>query len=327
MGIPTEILKFFKISNAKTDASGVIRPFAIHDLFKEHSSSTLKGVRLEYVYSICKKFEHEGLLISAGTNGTAPLMNQCYYNMWLEEDLANYGAYDFLIEGFLSIRNNFSTAVMPIVVQHSETGIIDIGTSFVYQRNLILTARHCVENMDYIKILKGTEVVKVKRVLYPRNRKIDLAIIETEDGALNNIPFFHFDKGNVLDDVLTLGYPPISGFDAIQFSEKGTINTMYKASIGDIVGEDISYLDGVDYFLINARVKGGNSGGPVINKFGAVVGMLTQLPYDMENPDRIDLMGFGIALPTEVIDNILKSDELDEFATENTLDGFKIVEP
>lgn len=254
-------------------------------------------------------------------------MNQCYYNMTFNENLANYGSYDFLIEGFLSIRNYFSKAVLPIVVQHSKSGRIDIGTAFSFAENLILTARHCVDDMDYIKVLKENDILKVKRVFYPKNRKFDFAVLETEDKVFEDTPFLRFDKGNVLDDILTLGYPPIAGFDAIQFSEKGTINTMYKASIGDIVGEDTSYLDGIEYFLINARVKGGNSGGPVINKYGLVVGMLTQLPYDMENPDRIDLMGFGIALPTDVILNIINSDDLDEYQTENADNGFKITMP
>ena len=34
---------------------------------------------------------------------------------------------------------------------------------------------------------------------------------------------------------------------------------------GQVIGADTPYMLQLDFFLINARVKGGNSGGPVIN--------------------------------------------------------------
>lgn len=66
----------------------------------------------------------------------------------------------------------------------------------------------------------------------------------------------------------------------------------------------------MEYFIINARVKGGNSGGPVINKSGKVVGTIFQLPMDTQGGSdggRYDLMGFGVCFPSKytrlLIDN------------------------
>ena len=134
-----------------------------------------------------------------------------------------------------------------------------------------------------------------------------------------------WDDGNVLDDILALGYPPISGFDALQFAETGTISSVIKASVGEIVAEGTSYLDKSDYFLINARVKGGSSGGLVINKYGFCVGMLTQIPFDNINPEKIDIMGFGVAIQTKFIVEIMNnSDNIMEFEAINNHEGFKI---
>lgn len=322
---PTELLKFFNINNAKKGSKETLKPYAIIDFINETNKED--GIEIEKIYSICKKFENEGLLVSAGTSDlNSPIFNLCFYNFTFDESYAEYGSYDFLINGFLDIRNKFSQTVFPIVVQHKENKKIDIGTAFAISENNILTAKHCVENMNWIRIEKDGCIVKIKNIYIPENKNIDLAVIETEENIFAGIPILRFGIGNVLDDVLTLGYPPIAGFDAIQFSEKGTISTKYKASIGEIVGADKSYLDNMEYFLINARVKGGNSGGPVINKLGFVVGMLTQLPYDIEDSSRIDLMGFGIALPSETIATTLKG-QFDIYSGENTKDGFEINMP
>lgn len=321
---PTDILRFFNTNNAKIDSSKKAKPYSLEDYIKSLDKKEHKDFDIVKLNSICKKFENEGLLISAGSTGRSPLLHQCYYNWGYNEEMAEYGAYDFLINGFLDIRNTFSSSVLPIVVQNNTTKKIDIGTSFIISDNSILTARHCIESMDIIKILRNNNTIPLESILFPKNNKIDLAVVITEKPVFTNVKKFKFDDGKILDEVLTLGYPPVSGFDAIQFSEKGTISTTFKASTGNLVGEDKSYLDGVDYFLINARVKGGNSGGPVINKLGCVIGMLTQLPVDNENPNRVDLLGFGIALPTKSILDTLDNNELEEFKGKNNDDGFNI---
>jgi len=55
-------------------------------------------------------------------------------------------------------------------------------------------------------------------------------------------------------------------------------------------------LDSQDFLLFNARVKGGNSGGPIINKHGLVTGMLVQIPISSEDSSKIDNLGYGIAV-------------------------------
>lgn len=82
----------------------------------------------------------------------------------------------------------------------------------------------------------------------------------------------------------------------------------------------------MDTFLINARVKGGNSGGPVINKEGKVVGTVVSLPYDIssssENP-RYDIMGYGQCLPSKYVDELISSPERYQLHKENNFYRFQ----
>lgn len=91
-----------------------------------------------------------------------------------------------------------------------------------------------------------------------------------------------------------MGYPPVPGFDTFLVAETARISYL-KSSVGQIVGKQESYLDKHNYFLINARVKGGSSGCPVIGRDGKVRGVVVQ---QGQNEGTLDILGYGIALPT-----------------------------
>ena len=315
---PTELLRFFNIRQEDKKYT----PKSIDDYMEYVKSNFGKEINATKVSSICKKLENEGLLFDIGKKGRLPFFNQLYMNLQFDERIAIYGGYDFLYYGFSAIRDAFKNSILPINVQKSNKDL-DIGTCIIQEKNLILTAKHCVDGMKNIEIRHNGNIIKANKFFMPKNDKYDFAWIETEDDL--NVKTLMWDNGNILDDVLTLGYPPISGFDSLQFAETGTISSVIKASAGEIVAEGESYLDRGDYFLINARVKGGNSGGPVINKYGYCVGMLTQIPFDNVDPNRIDIMGFGVAIQTKFIHKVMSNqDNVIEYEAENSPNGFKI---
>ena len=68
----------------------------------------------------------------------------------------------------------------------------------------------------------------------------------------------------------------------------------------------------LDFFVITARVKGGNSGSPVINRDGYVVGTVFQIPFDSQggaDGGRYDIMGYGICLPSKYIMDLINQHE------------------
>lgn len=113
-----------------------------------------------------------------------------------------------------------------------------------------------------------------------------------------------------------MGYPPIPCFDLIKVAETASVGVIIqggpKSVAGQVVAPGKSYLSPLDYFLINARVKGGNSGGPVINGEGKVIGTIVEIPFDSiggSDTGRYDIMGFGVCLPSRYVNQLLLNPE------------------
>lgn len=71
-------------------------------------------------------------------------------------------------------------------------------------------------------------------------------------------------------------------------SETSEVAGRVIASTGQVVGDGKAYLDGQEYLLFSARVKGGSSGGPAIGRDGKVIGVVSMLPSSAaETPDPL----------------------------------------
>ena len=116
----------------------------------------------------------------------------------------------------------------------------------------------------------------------------------------------------VIGDNLTIYQNATIGFQK-GFPTIGNISSHQKAAAGQIIASSVSYLDKMEYMLINARVKGGNSGGPVINSYGQVVGTVIQIPFDNiggAEKGRYDIMGYGMCLPSKYTDDLCQNIEV-----------------
>jgi len=329
---PTEILKFFNLHainsvKLKPGETVVLTYPSLVDYFvripeelrysREYSS--------EYHNALLKMAQllvNEGLLIPAGN---ASGLEQHYSGNGFDANLANYGHYDFMIFGFPVIRKNFEEAVRPVLVNHNNGDKKPgIGTGFTVARpgNLyFVTARHCLPPNDLITIqpFLPPDPLHPVNIFAPANKNIDLVVIETSDRILISDKYFYLDLPEVLDPVLTMGYPPIQGFtEAVQIAETANIATELKSTTGQVTGAGKHYWGGLqDHFLISARVKGGNSGGPVINKFGKVVGVIIE---SLQNEGSADLLGYGMAISASVLKDLFLSIE----GKENKLDFEKL---
>lgn len=296
--LPTQLILFFNLGNARLE-NNVKRPSSVMDFMTAVGAHDPQVIR-----NVCQTFINEGLLIPTGATNTSPITGETFYNFGADKAMIYYGSYDFIAYGFSYIREHFINSVRPVIVK-TNLGIDDIGTCFYIGDNKILTAKHCIENMQNIYIPAYDEKPAVpKALVFPKDENVDIALIEFEGEPFKDIPAFQLNPVQILDEVLTMGYPPIPGFDAIQFAEISRINAHVKSSRGNVVGKNKSYLDRQDYLLINAKVKGGNSGGPVINRTGFVGGMLVHIPTDPEDSEKLDTMGYGVAIPVEQLNAI-----------------------
>ena len=135
---------------------------------------------------------------------------------------------------------------------------------------------------------------------------MDLAFIET---GRQEEPIIFAADGEVMQEVLVMGYPKIPAFTDFLTAEKATISSKALSRLtptsGFIAAYGYEYLAKMEAMLITARITGGNSGGPVINQNGCLVGIACQLPdSNPENGDYDDL-GYGVAVPVKHLVEIL----------------------
>ena len=132
------------------------------------------------------------------------------------------------------------------------------GSGFFIDKNTLVTNYHCVAGTEKLefKIAGNEEVYKGAKVI-KASPNYDLAIITTKQ----DFPFVKVDslgKEKVGTKVYAIGNP--RGLE-------GTI------SDGILSGKRDN--DGVEYLQITAPISPGNSGGPVLNEKGVVIGVAT----------------------------------------------------
>lgn len=329
MGLAGLLLNFF---NEGKQIGGSIYPYSLMDFVKHYPKYR---AQFHDLASYCRKLENYHLLNHMGVVPCPnPFNGHSYYTAEAiyERDLGYYGSYDMLVEGFLSIRNRFKDAVLPVPIVNN-SGDHGIGTSFLYDSKTLVTARHCVQGLKKMSILDSSNnPVEIDSVFYPVDPNLDIAVVglsksitglktitleqkqewqgsnDMDEINLHNHPSITvFAKHKVLDDVLTLGYPPIAGFENILIADRSSINSEFlRTSSGIVNGEGEKYREQIDYLLINAKVKSGNSGGPVFDTLGRVVGMVMEIPKDIKNYEELDKLGYGLVLPAKYLIETIK---------------------
>jgi S1-C subfamily serine protease len=132
---------------------------------------------------------------------------------------------------------------------------------------------------------------------------MDLLYIRPKN-SLNDTIVFNQDA-EVLDDVMTLGYPKIAGYHNFLTAENATVSARFTTSIGQIAAkaEDIWIREKL--ILITAKIRGGNSGGPVVGKDGSVIGIAVNLPTGDGDYDEL---GYGTVIPVSFLDEVVNNE-------------------
>lgn len=131
--------------------------------------------------------------------------------------------------------------------------------SFISDDGLILTAAHVVEGAGKIEVV--THAGRVKAKLINIDKKNDIAILECR-GKYDSLPVVTSRLVKLGQSIFTIGFPnvEIQGFSPKV--TRGEINSMS------------GYQDDPSSWQVSVPVQPGNSGGPLMDANGNVVGMI-----------------------------------------------------
>lgn len=174
--------------------------------------------------------------------------------------------------------------------------VASLGSGFVIdgEKGLIVTNNHVIDGADEITVNfnDGTKL-KVDKVL-GRDPKTDLALLKvTPKKQLTSVKFGSSDELDVGDWVLAIGNP---------FGLGGSV------SIGIISAKQRDIQSGPydDYLQTDAAINKGNSGGPLFNMNGDVIGINTAIISPSGGS-----IGIGFAVPADIAVPII--DQLAKF--------------
>ena len=218
--------------------------------------------------------------------------------------------YECAVFGFSYIYNLYRSMIVPII-HYADNDDISIGTGF-YWNGGIATAKHCLENSKKIAIQHfPAEVLNKSEIFISENPKMDIAFINAD--VQTTIPrhkqlIASESNPEIMDEVITMGYPKIPGFTQFQTVEKATISALPQKRFASTTGEVAAIAREMwmkeNLLLITAKIKGGNSGGPVINKYGELIGIVSEIPAFKGDYDDL---GYGTAIPIKFLSEIMIS--------------------
>ncbi|MGB1243576.1 MAG: S1C family serine protease [Chitinophagales bacterium] len=178
--------------------------------------------------------------------------------------------------------------------------IISSGTSFAISRSgYLLTSYHLIKKASKIDVeING---IKYESIVVTKDQVNDLAIIKIEDPSFRGfreIPYvLKSQTSEVGEKVFTLGYPMSS-----------TMGSEIKLSNG-IISSLSGYKGNLALYQIGMSIYGGNSGGPLFDENGALIGIIKARHNDTETAsyaikarnamNLIDILGSETDFPRE----------------------------
>jgi len=170
-----------------------------------------------------------------------------------------------------------------------------LGSGFVLDgvEGIIVTNNHVIEGADEINV-NFNDGTKLPAEVIGTDPKTDIAVLKVEpDAPLRAVSFGASEKMRVGEWVMAIGNP---------FGLGGTVTT----GIVSARNRDINSGPYDNYLQTDASINRGNSGGPLFNAAGEVIGINTAIISPSGGS-----IGIGFAIPSSIATNVI--DQLIEF--------------
>ena len=229
-----------------------------------------------------------------------------------------------------AVRDDRTGVVQVNVVYTDDEGVrnvIQTGTGFMINELSVVTCNHVTQlddetmeeaeerfGVDEQKLRKGLSIrisvirdVSIGAKIDKQSVEMDFAVLKMDDklAGCKSLPLRNSETLVQLEDCYALGFPTIT-----TFSQDGVKLTSDDVTITDGKVSKVSTIKGVEYVVNTASVTSGNSGGPLVDEDGNVVGIIQGKQTD----DMSDSYSYAIASNALI-------ETLDKFAVTYTSPG------
>lgn len=168
----------------------------------------------------------------------------------------------------------------------------NIGSGFAIGQNTVVTNAHVLGNLSDISVYSYEGDV-YSAAVYLIDDNFDIAILSVEDASFVALPVGDSSTVRVGDDIYAIGAP------------KSLSYTLTKG----IISNKSRKIGNYNYIQIDAAINSGNSGGPLLNSRGEVIGVNSMKMSDAE--------GIGWAIPINAVISFMENNGVETNESNN----------
>lgn len=188
--------------------------------------------------------------------------------------------------------NTMYTDALKSKAEETQKPTLWTGTGFALNNNYIVTNQHVVQDAKsiYIQGINGDFINKYRATVVGSDNQNDLAILKLIGVNIKtqNIPYsVKTQSSDVGEEIFVLGYPLTS-----------TMGEEIKLTTG-VISSKTGFQGDVSQYQISAPVQPGNSGGPLFDSKGNIIGIVSAKHQGAEN--------VGYAVKTSYLRNLQES--------------------
>ena len=196
-----------------------------------------------------------------------------------------------LIISFLVLTHSFPVYALDFDAEQTFDSVFVVlsdnalGSGFALGKQCVITNAHVIQNTSDVKITAYDGKV-YSATVYCKDDDLDIAVLSVPSADFKPLSIGNSADIKIGDDVIAIGAPNGMSYTLT----KGTLSSNKRIISGD------------SYLQIDAALNEGNSGGPLLNSNGAVIGMNTM---KMNNSE-----GLGLAIPIDRIIQYMDNNDI-----------------